>query len=184
MTARQLLEALSAQPLVLAGALAIAPLLALFLGLMHTRGSGNEAPWKYLYSLLVYAACVPGMGAAVLTAYSLFFTHENLLDRDLLVYLLPIVAMGLTLAAIGARADFRRLPGFDRLSGLMVLIGVTFVIVLAVSRTRIGLLFGGSLWMIGLFIGDTRAMGLMTAFILTALVVTFTAMAVPGQCRS
>ena len=145
MTARQLLEALSAHPLVLACGLAVAPSVALLLGLMHTRGSGNEAPWKYLYSLLVYAACVPGMGAAVLTAYSLFLTHENLLDRDLLVYLLPIVAMAITLAAIAARADFRRLPGFDRLSGLMVLIAVTFVIVLAVSRTRIWLIFGGSL---------------------------------------
>ena len=38
----------------LAGYLAALPLLALALGLLHRRGAGNESPWKYLYSTLVY----------------------------------------------------------------------------------------------------------------------------------
>jgi hypothetical protein len=121
------------------------PLLSLVVGLFHGQGEGGRGPWRYVYTLLVYAACVPGMFAAVLTAYTLFFTRENLLDVNLLVYLLPIVSMTATLMLIRKNATFDEIPGFDRLSGLMVLIAITFVFVLAIERTRIWLLFGGSM---------------------------------------
>ena len=83
--------------------------------------------------------------AAVLTAYTLFFTRENLLDVNMLVYVLPIVSMTATLILIRKNASFDEIPGFDRLSGLMVLIAITFVFVLIIERTRIWVLFGGSL---------------------------------------
>jgi hypothetical protein len=89
--------------------------------------------------------CVPGIGAAILTAYTLFFTSESILDKNLLVYVLPVVSMGLTLGLMRKSVSFEEVPGFDRLSGLMVLIGVTFVLVLAVRKTFIGIFFVGSI---------------------------------------
>jgi hypothetical protein len=88
---------------------------------------------------------VPGMLAAVVVAYTLFFTGENLLDVNLLVYFAPLVSMLVTLALIGKNVSFADIPGFDRLSGLMVLIGVSFAIALAVHRARIWVIFGGSI---------------------------------------
>jgi hypothetical protein len=85
------------------------------------------------------------MLAAVLTGYSLFLTRDNVLDVNLLVYIAPIVAMVATLMIVRRNVSFVLVPGFDRLSGLMTMIAMTFVIVLAVSKTRIFLFFGGSI---------------------------------------
>ena len=59
------------------------PLAALLLGRLHGRGGGAASPWRYAYALLVYVICIPGVGAAVVTGYTLFFTHENLLDKKI-----------------------------------------------------------------------------------------------------
>jgi hypothetical protein len=145
MTIRDLVELAGRYPLPLAGACAAPPLLAWLMGLMHPRGQGGLAPWKYLAAVLVYLACVPGMFAGVLTAYTLFFSRENLLDANVLVYLLPIASMVATLVLVRKDVPFSEVPGFDRLSGLMALIGCSFAIALAIQKTNIFLFFGGSI---------------------------------------
>jgi hypothetical protein len=164
---RDLVGLLAARPLVTAAALALAPLLALMLPLLHTRGAATAGPYKHFYAALVYLACIPGTAAAVLTAYALFFTQENLLDADWVVYLLPIVLMGATLALIRRVVSFDALPGFDRLQGLLALLAATFILVLALSRTRIWIVFGGSLGMAVVLAGALFALlkwGAHTAF--------------------
>ena len=54
------------------------------------------------------------------------------------------VLIGLTLAVIRRQVAFDEVPGFDRIWGLMTMIAMTFIIVLAIARTRIFLFFGGS----------------------------------------
>lgn len=137
MSIRDFLGWLDGHPLVTVLALAAAPLLSLLWGLFHKPGMGALSPWKQGYSVLVYLACVPGMLAAVLVGYSLFFTRENLLDASVLSHFLPLVSMAATLLIIRRKVDFRDLPGFGRLSGLMLLIALSFVIALAIDRTRI-----------------------------------------------
>ena len=149
MTGRELVALLAERPLPLAAVLLVPPLVALILPRLHGRAAAGGAPWKYFYSLLIYLTAIPGVLAAVLTAYTLFFTGENLLDVNWLVYLLPVAAMAMTLLFLGRRVPFDRLPGVDRLSGLIVLIAVTFAIVLAISKTRIWLVFGGSIATLG-----------------------------------
>jgi hypothetical protein len=146
MTARELLALAARYPWLLVAGFALPPLAVWVVGLLHGRGKGLESPWRYLYALLTYLVCVPGMMAAVLVAYTLFFTRENLLDAPLLVYLLPLLSMGGTLLLISRKVSFERLPGFQRLWGLMLLMAITFVVVLAISKTRIWLLFGSSVW--------------------------------------
>lgn len=145
MTARELIDLAGRHPAALAALFLLSPLAALLLGWIHGRGSGGVAPWRYLYSALVYLTCVPGVAAAVVTGYTLFFTHENLLDKNLFVYLLPVLSMAATLVLIGKNVRFEEVPGFDRLSGLMVLIAVTCVTLLAIRKTFVGIFFVGSL---------------------------------------
>jgi len=144
MTARELIAAAGRHPEMLVPLALLPPLLSLLLPLAHGAGGGARSPWRYVYSVLIYAVCVPGVGAAVLTAYTLFFTRESLLDKDLLVYLLPIVSLAVTLPLIRRSVSFDAVPGFDRLWGLLVLIAITFGILLAIHKTFIGIFFGGS----------------------------------------
>jgi hypothetical protein len=145
MTIRDLVDLAGRYPLVLTGAFLAPPLAAWLLGLMHPRGQGGLAPWKYFSAALVYVVCVPGMFSAVVTAYSLFFSRENLLDANLIVYFLPIVSMVATLILIRKNVAFDQVPGFDRLSGLMAMVGCSFVIALAIQKTNIFLFFGASI---------------------------------------
>src|SRR5678816_4338447 len=137
MTTRELIQKTDSHPWLIAGLFIALPALAWLSGRLHAKGNGGNSPWKYVYSVLVYLACVPGLFAAVITAYTLFFTRENLLDVNPVVYLVPIVSMVVTLVLIRQNVDFDLVPGFDRLSGLMVMMACAFALVLAISRTRI-----------------------------------------------
>jgi hypothetical protein len=117
------------------------PVIAWICGAIHGRGNGGNAPWKYVYSLLVYAVCVPGLLACVLTGYQLFFQRADLLNVNIAVYFLPILSMIVTLIFIHKTVNFKNVPGFDRISGLMVMIGCSFIIALAIDKTRIWVLF-------------------------------------------
>ena len=145
MTARDLIDQADQHPVALAVALAAPPLFSFVVGLLHDRGRGGSGPWNYAYAVLVYLACVPGMFAGVLTAYTLFFSRENLLDTNLLIYFLPVVSMIVTLVLIRRNVAFDEVPGFDRLSGLMVMVACSFAIALAIEKTKIWILFGGSI---------------------------------------
>ena len=145
MTTRELINLADQHPIVLAAAFVAPPVAAWVIGRLHERGRGGLSPWKYVYSVLVYLACVPGMFSGVLTAYALFISHENLLDVSPLIYFLPIVSMIVTLVFIRKNVSFDEVPGFDRLSGLMVMVGCSFAVALAIQKTNIWIFFGGSI---------------------------------------
>ena len=138
--------------MVLLAILIALPVLTWLLGLIHGEGKAQLAPWKYCYSVLVYCVCLPGIFAAVLCAYSMFFIRQNMLEVNLLVYVLPLISMALTLVLIGKRADFNKIPGFDRLSGFMIVIGITFAFALAIQKTFVGVFFWGSFQKLGALI--------------------------------
>ena len=124
------------------------PVATWLVGRLHGPGRGGTTPWKQLYATFVYLTCVPGLFAAVVAAYSLFLTSTNLLEVNALVYLLPIVSMVVTLVLVRQTVNLDEVPGFHRLSGLMTVIGVSFAVALAISRTRVWLLFGGSIFLL------------------------------------
>ena len=145
MTTRDLIQWAGQHPVLLLLAFVAPPVLAWLAGRWPGKEQGPRPPWKYLYALLVYLVCVPGMLAGVLTAYTLFFSGENLLDANLLVYFLPIASMIATLVLIRKNVSFDDMPGFDRLSGLMAMVGCSFALALFIQKTRIFLFFGGSI---------------------------------------
>lgn len=56
--------------------------------------------------------------------------------------------MAATLYLIRNNVEFDRIPGFDRLSGLMIMIAVSFAMALAIQKTRIWIFFGSSIVML------------------------------------
>jgi len=144
MTARELALFADAYTWQIAAFLVVLPTLPRIIGSLHSPGSGGLSPWCYLYSAVVYLACVPGIFAAVFTGYLLFFTRHDLLDVNLFISILPIISMTATLVLVSKSVSFDDVPGFDRLSGLMVVIAVTFILALAIRKTRIWLVFGDS----------------------------------------
>ena len=145
MTIQELLQHAGRYPWALLGVFVSVPVVTWVVGRLHRRERGGATPWKYIYATLVYISCVPGLFAAVVTGYMLFFTSANLLEVNALVYLLPAASMVVTLILLGKNVDFDAVPGFHRLSGLMTLIGVSFAIALAISKTRLWIFFGGSI---------------------------------------
>lgn len=145
MTIRDLIETADREPWLLAAVLLFAPIAAWLWGLLHGAGEGARSPWKYGYAVLIYLACVPGVFAAVLVAYTMFFLRESLLDVSLLVYILPIVAMVATLLLIRRRIELDAIPGFDRLWGMLLLLAVSIAAALAIQKTNIWVFFGASI---------------------------------------
>ena len=137
------------QPAVLLIVFVTLPVLAYGLGKAHGRGRGELAPWKFVYTVLIYSSVVPGTFAGLIVAYTLFFTRGNLLEANLLVTALPIASLVLTLFAMRGNVEFDAVPGFDRLWGLVVMTGMSFFMALVISKTGIRLLFFGT---IGTFI--------------------------------
>lgn len=145
MTLRELFAAVDAARVPLLIGMGAVVALSGLLGLAHGRGNGGRAPWRYLYAFLVYAACGPGIFAAVAVIYALLFSGENLLDLNAAVYVAPIASMILTLGLMRRNVDFDDVPGFQRITGLMTMIGVTFAIALVLRSLRVWLFFSASL---------------------------------------
>lgn len=121
----------------------IPPVAVLLISRIHGKGSGGKSPWKYMYSILAYMVSVPGMLACVLTAYSVFFIRQNLLDVNVFVYFMPILIMIVTLVLIGRSVSWSHVPGVDRLYGMMIFLIISFGMALAIQKTRIFIFFGG-----------------------------------------
>ena len=121
-------------------------ILSILMRYMHGKYRSNLTPWKQIYSVIVYLVCIPGMFSASIILYNLLFLHENLMDLDIYVCYLPIIFMIVTLSIIRNSVDFSNLPGVDKLSGLILIIGITFFSALILDRLRVFVVFGGSIF--------------------------------------
>ncbi len=104
----------------------------------------------YILSILIYLAAIPGILSALLVFYSLFIIRQNLLEANILLYFLPLLSMGLVFYFIGRKVEFDRLPGFGRLSGLMLMLTLVCIVLFFLYRLHFIVGFFGSLQ--GLFI--------------------------------
>ncbi|MEL6820449.1 MAG: hypothetical protein AAFP70_01710 [Calditrichota bacterium] len=144
MTIEELIQQIGSNPTIILCVLIAVPLIAFLYGRLVSAANRLESPHKYAYSSLIYLACIPGGFAAVLTAYSLFFLQSNLLQVNPLVYFLPIISMAITIAIIRRDVVMDAIPGFDRLYGLLAIIGVSFFLSFLLIRTRVWFFLGGS----------------------------------------
>ena len=146
MTIEQLIEHLGSSPAAVAAVLLATPALAWLLLAAHGAGRGDLRPWRYAHAVLLHLAVLPGMLALLLLGYQLAVHPERLLSLDLLVYVLPPLAMALALAGIRRATAFERLPGAGRLRGLATAAAASFAIALLFLKTGVRLFFLGSAW--------------------------------------
>ncbi|MCB0691040.1 MAG: hypothetical protein KDC16_05325 [Saprospiraceae bacterium] len=128
MTLADFLNALNQNPTLSIFFFVVTPLTAL-LAWIFGNGESNISPWKYLYTILVYSALIPGIFAFILNIYLVVFKHESIMNFNLYTQILPIVSMVVSLWLISRNARFDDIPGFNRLSGLFVLL-ISFMLLL------------------------------------------------------
>lgn len=136
MTLREFFDYLGDNPIILLAYFIGIPFTALLAGALG-RGEGHTTPWKYLYSMLIYGACVPGIFAVALSVYFFLFERGSVMNANVYLQILPIVSMVATLAIIRRNVAFDAIPGFDRISSLMLIIGSVFVLMYLLDRTHL-----------------------------------------------
>ena len=112
------------------------PLTAL-LGSIFGKGEGHLSPWKYLYSFLIYAVTIPGLFAISLSIYLFFFERGSIMDANIFTQVLPIISMLLTISIIRKTVDLDLVPGFNKLSSLMLVISIVLLLLWIMEKTNI-----------------------------------------------
>ena len=137
MTLRELFDYLSENPLVVAAYFSLLLITAILAGIMG-RGEGHLSPWKYLYAAIVYLVCVPGIFAAALAVYLfLFEPGGSIFNVNLLTQALPVAAMLVTLNVIRRNVEFGYIPGFGKLTDLMMTIFTMFLLMYLLNRLHL-----------------------------------------------
>ena len=137
MTLREFFDYLSANPLVVMAFFLGIPFTAILAGIMG-RGEGHLSPWRYLYAVLIYLACVPGIFAAALAVYLFLFERGgSIFNVNLLTQVAPIASMIITLGVIRRNVSLQDVPGFDKLSSLMLMIASVFVLMYFLDRLHL-----------------------------------------------
>ena len=98
---------------------------------------------KYIISFVVYGVTIPGILSCLLVAYSFFIIKQSLLQVNFIAYFLPILAMIGTLLFINSKMKMKSIPGFKKLSGLMTIIAITFLLIFLLQKMHFGLFFFG-----------------------------------------
>ncbi len=136
MTFRAFIEYLGDHPTIVLLFFVGLPILSFVIGWI-TSEEGHLSPWKYIYSTLIYLVCIPGVFAIALSIYLFLFERRSIFDTDIYTQVLPIVSMLASVFIIKNNVDLNLIPGFDRLSGLIMMIFVTLVLMWLIDKTHI-----------------------------------------------
>ncbi len=117
-------------------------LLAILLTLIVKESNFKQL--RYVMSVVVFGVTVPGILALLLTLYSLLIIRTSLLNVSVISYFVPIITMVAVLIILSRKVSMSKIPGFDKLSSLMLIIGICFGIIFVLQRTYFGVLFLGS----------------------------------------
>jgi len=122
MTLRDVFEAVSGQPALLFLLLMAVPTGAFLVSLWSGETAEEIWNWRYVYTVLIYLACIPGVFAVTLNVYLFLFERQSIWDLHIAVQVLPILTMITTLTLIRRKIPFNYIPGFGKLSAILTLI--------------------------------------------------------------
>ncbi len=126
--------------------------LSAWIGTLFKKKHGSNTWVKVLDSILIYIVSIPGILSLILTLYSLFIVGWNLLELNALLYFLPLASMIATFIIIQKSVWLDSVPWFGKISSLMMLIFLTFVVLLIFQKMFIGVIFIWNIWfLVGLF---------------------------------
>lgn len=136
MTLKQFFDFISINPsLILFYSVAV-PLSALLTGIF-SKGEGHLTPWKYFYAFLIYFVCIPGIFAITLDVYLFLFERQSIWDANLYTQFLPVLVMLITLMIIKRYVQLDAIPGFGRLTGLILMISAVLIAMWFLDKTHI-----------------------------------------------
>jgi hypothetical protein len=112
------------------------PLIALTLGFL-SKNKGHLAPWKYGYTLLIYAISIPGILAVGLNIYFFLFQRRDIMQTNLLLQVLPIIVLFVSLSIIRKNIDLSYIPGFDKIYSLWLMLFATLTLMWFLEKINI-----------------------------------------------
>lgn len=136
MTLQDFFDVLSANPAMVLFYLVALPVTA-FVVCVLSKGEGHLEPWKYIHSALIYLACIPGIFAITLNVYLFVFERKSVMDTNIYTQILPVVTMFFTLLFISKNVPLKSIPGFEKISGLMIILISMFFLMWGLEKTRI-----------------------------------------------
>jgi len=136
MTLGDFFNAISDNPSIACFLFVSVPLTA-FLASIFGKNEGAKRPWKELYSILVYLACIPGIFAITLNVYLFLFERQSVMDTNIYTQIVPVVSMFLTLWLIRKNVSFDEIPGFDKMGGLIMIIAALIIFMWILEKTHI-----------------------------------------------
>ncbi|MDQ3016827.1 MAG: hypothetical protein M3R25_08960 [Bacteroidota bacterium] len=136
MTLGEFFDWTSSHPGLLVAYFLVVPFIALLAG-MFGKGQGHLSPWKYVYSTLIYLVSIPGIFAVTLSIYLFLFERRSIMDTNLLTQVLPIMSMVTTFMIIRHQVSLDKVPGFDRLSGLILILATLISLMWIIDKTHI-----------------------------------------------
>lgn len=136
MTLKDCFDLVATQPEYLLAFFSAIPLTALFFNLLN-RNKAHLAPWRYVYSTLIYLVSLPGIFSIAFTIYLFLFERRSILQSDVYVQIVPVVSIIVTLWIVRAKTRLAYIPGVGRLFGLIAMILASFAIMWMIDRTRI-----------------------------------------------
>ncbi len=116
--------------------LVIVPIAAWMVGFIAGKDA-HLPPWNFIYAVLIYLICIPGIFAVTLNAYLFLFEQHSIMHTNIYTQIFPVISMIATLLIIRANVDLGWIPGFNRLPGLLMVIFATIAIMWFVDRTSI-----------------------------------------------
>jgi hypothetical protein len=136
MTLGQFFNVISEQPSIVLFYFFALPFTA-FLATIFGKDEGHMTPWRYLYSGLIYFACIPGIFAITLSAYLFLFERTSIMDTNVYTQILPILCMMITLWLIRKNVNLKDVPGFDKISSLVFVITILISLMWILEKTNI-----------------------------------------------
>jgi len=103
-------------------------------------------------SIPIFLTTIPGVFFCLVLGYLVFFVSKNLLTVPLF-YFFPPLWMAVSLYLFSRMVNFDRIPGFRRLSGLVLFSALTFAAILILFRFRVlAIVWFNPIWAIAIVI--------------------------------
>jgi hypothetical protein len=82
-------------------------------------------------------AALPGIFAVFLNVYLFLFERQSVMNMNLFTQVFPVITMFITFFIIRKNVDLSLVPGFDRLSGLVLMVAVLIGLMWVLDSTKI-----------------------------------------------
>ncbi len=153
MTLGEFIDWISRDPQYIIGYFLLMPAAAALMWFI-AKDEGHIKPWKYIYSIIIYAVCIPGVSAIAFNLYLFAFQRQDVFAMDIFTQIMPILSMVLTLWLIRKNVAFESIPAFDKLSQLITIIFAVLLLLWLGDKVRIYSITFVPLWMfLAIFVG-------------------------------